>query len=183
MSRDLLKCVRGQGPYVFTALPSVSLKFSVPDFQSKRTNIKEGKLFLFFLLEILFRILNFSVIFLNLLYIYSFLNSSLFPLVPTFPYHLLPHSTCWTCIWKEIGTHACVAWYSILYWIFGNCTHISLVVRCPFWWKMALPSFLTSLCHCPNQHLISREKSVQISKTEDATSLRKMWKKMITFWK
>ena len=76
MSRDLLKCVRGQSPYVFTALPSVSLKFSVPDFQSKRTNIKEGKLFLFFLLEILFRILNISVIFLNLLYIYSFLNSS-----------------------------------------------------------------------------------------------------------
>ena len=30
----MLKCVRGQGPYVFTALPSVSLKFSVPDFQS-----------------------------------------------------------------------------------------------------------------------------------------------------
>ena len=76
MSRHLLMCVRGQSPHVLTALPSVSLKLSVPDFHSKRTNIKEGKLFLFFLLEILFKILNTSLSFLNLLYIYSFLNFS-----------------------------------------------------------------------------------------------------------
>ena len=75
-SRHLLMCVRGQSPHVLTALPSVSLKLSVPDFHSKRTNIKEGKLFLFFLLEILFKILNTSLSFLNLLYIYSFLNFS-----------------------------------------------------------------------------------------------------------
>lgn len=72
MSRD--SCVRGQSPYVFTAMSRVSLKLSVPDFHCKRTNIKEGKLFFFFLLEILFRILDLSTIILSLLYVFSFLD-------------------------------------------------------------------------------------------------------------
>lgn len=158
-----------------------------PWFSWETTNIKGHKTFFFFPFRGFVQnsrpLENIFVSLLCLIFSW-FVSISLFSTSPSFcpavRYHILSHSTC-VCEGGSVHMHV-VAFFSLK---FRNCTHILLLVMCPLWLKMALPSFPTFLIHCPSlQSTVNfKEKSVLISKIEDVTSLRKCERMWLTFWR